>query len=353
MRRYLTLAVAAVLLTAGCASDDDSESASPANAPTASAGASADPAERIRVLASTDVYGDIASTIGGEHVEVSAIIDGDGADPHSYEATARDQLAVRNADLVIANGGHYDEFLTRLLDAADGERTVVTAVAEAGDENDHEGDHEGEDEHADASAEESAAPEADSAQDDSAQDDGHDHSAEGNEHVWYDLPAMSTLATSIGDALSEIDPSHGGEFQANAAQFRSGVADLMERQEMIREAHGGAAIAVTEPLPVLLLTDCGLLDQTPAEFSQSIEEGNDVPVRVLQDTLNLFGDGGVELLVYNEQTTGPQTERVRDAAEDAGVGIVGMTETLPEGEDYLSWMGQNLDALRAALDGAA
>jgi zinc/manganese transport system substrate-binding protein len=57
----------------------------------------------------------------------------------------------------------------------------------------------------------------------------------------------------------------------------------------------------------------------------------------------------VRALVYNEQTSGPETEQVLAAAQSAGVPVVPVTETLPEGEDYLGWMGANLDAVVAAL----
>jgi zinc/manganese transport system substrate-binding protein len=65
--------------------------------------------------------------------------------------------------------------------------------------------------------------------------------------------------------------------------------------------------------------------------------------------LSLFDDGSVALLAYNEQTSGPITEQVRTAAEDAGVAVVSLTETLPDGEDYISWMSGNLDAIKDAL----
>jgi len=54
-------------------------------------------------------------------------------------------------------------------------------------------------------------------------------------------------------------------------------------------------------------------------------------------------------LAYNEQTASPETERVRLAAEDAGLPVVSFTETLPEGADYIEWMTSNLDALSEAL----
>ena len=70
---------------------------------------------------------------------------------------------------------------------------------------------------------------------------------------------------------------------------------------------------------------------------------------VLRDVLALFADGTVRLLAYNEQTAGPETEQVLQAAEAAGVPVVSFAETLPEGADYISWMSANLEAISAAL----
>jgi zinc/manganese transport system substrate-binding protein len=68
---------------------------------------SAEP-EGIDVVASTNVYGDIARAVGGDKVNVTAIINKTSQDPHSYEATAQDRLVISKAELVIENGGGYD-----------------------------------------------------------------------------------------------------------------------------------------------------------------------------------------------------------------------------------------------------
>jgi zinc/manganese transport system substrate-binding protein len=55
------------------------------------------------------------------------------------------------------------------------------------------------------------------------------------------------------------------------------------------------------------------------------------------------------VLAYNAQTTGPETEKVLNAAKQNGIPVVPVTETLPAGKDYVGWMSANLDALGAAL----
>jgi zinc/manganese transport system substrate-binding protein len=264
----------------------------------------------VQVVASTNVYGDLARTIGGSRVEVTSVIDDPSADPHSYEASVRTQLAVSQADLVIENGGGYDDFMDTLLSATDARPTVLNAVEVSG---------------LDADA------------------------ADFNEHVWYDLAAMSELTGRVADALSEIDPDGAADYAASAAQLERGIAGLVAQEESARASTQGVGVAVTEPVPGHLLDALGAQDLTPAEFSAAIEEGGDVAPAVLRQTLDLFSAGQVRALVYNEQTSGPETEQVLDAARAAGVAVVPVTETLPGGEDYLSWMGANLDAVVAAL----
>jgi zinc/manganese transport system substrate-binding protein len=94
----------------------------------------------------------------------------------------------------------------------------------------------------------------------------------------------------------------------------------------------------------------GLTDVTPHEFTEAIEEDTDPPAAVLQETLALFSGDPVRALIVNAQTETPSTDQVRNAAQTAGVPVVEMTETLPEGSrDYVDWMGGQIDALAGAL----
>lgn len=269
----------------------------------------------IQVVASTNVYGDIASRIGGDLVEVSSIITSAAQDPHSYEASAQDQLALSEADLVIENGGGYDPFIDTLLDGSDNADVLVL----------------------DASNASGLLAEG-------------DESVEGfNEHVWYSFDAVDEIAHEIARDLGELDESDADVFEANYDAFAAELAVLHDRGRGMNTLTEGKSVAITEPVPVYLLEDVGLTNATPGEFSEAIEEGTDVAPAVLQETLDIFASGTVALLAYNEQTAGPETEQVRAAAEDADVPVVSLTETLPEGETYLDWMTANLDAIEAAL----
>jgi len=290
--------------------------------------------DALQVVASTDVYGSILGSVGGEHVSVRSIIDRPTQDPHSYEATARDRLAVSDAQLVVLNGGGYDSFMETLVaEEQVPEEDVLNAVEISGLDTGTE-DHA--DEHADDAAEESG---------DHA---GHSHGAF-NEHVWYSPQAMGLLAEAAAERLAELDPDNAEAFRANAADFGDGIDALLERLAALRPEAEGRDVAVTEPVPNYLLEDAGLHNVTPDDFTEAVEEGSDVPVAVLNDMEQLVRSGDLAFLAYNSQTASAQTETVRRAAEDAGVPVLDFSETLPEGEDYLQWMDANVESIEGVL----
>lgn len=302
MKVLLPVSLFALASLAACGSDPDPDSSDEAS-------------DVVTVVASTNVWGDVASAVGGDLVEVTSVITDSSQDPHGFEADADTLLAVSRADLVVANGGGYDDFIDTMVSSSESDAPVVEAFEVSGLEDE--------------------APEG----------------AEVNEHVWYDVPSVSEVAQSIATELGEVDPDHAETYTANAETFAAELAELTAAIDELRPTVEGTPIAITEPLPVYLAEALGLDDRTPAELAEAVEEGEDVPVAVIRETLALFEDGDADVLLYNDQTTTPVTDQVRTAAEGAGVPVVPVTELLPEGTDYVTWMRGNIDAVGAALSG--
>jgi zinc/manganese transport system substrate-binding protein len=285
----------------------------------------------LTVVASTNVYGSIASIIGGDQVTVTSIIDSAAQDPHSYEASAQDQLAISKADVVIENGGGYDPFIDTLVDAAgsdDVERVNVVDLSGLAPVED-------------ASVEEHEHTEGD--------DHAHEHIEGLNEHVWYDLATADALASTLAHTFSHLDEANASSYSENYTAFAEDLAELTASTDQLAAQFDGTGVALTEPVPQYLLEASGLHNLTPDDFSEAIEEGSDVSPASLRDTLALFSTDQVALLAYNEQTSSPETEQVRDAAEQNSVPVVSFAETLPDGEDYVSWMTKNITAITDAL----
>lgn len=144
------------------------------------------PAE-LSVLASTEIVGDIATEIAGEHIAVGIIIP-PGTDPHAFEPSPQDAARLEEADLILVNGLNLEEPLLPLLDAmgdhvasvSDGVETLV----------------------------------------------GEDHEGEADPHVWTNPLNVKIWADNIADALSKLDPDHAADYAANAAAYKAELDEL-------------------------------------------------------------------------------------------------------------------------------
>ncbi len=189
-RRLLALplvAGAAALALSGCA--------------TSSASGDASGDGTVRIVASTNVYGSIAQEIGGDDVEVTSILDDPSQDPHSFESSAKTQLAVSKADLLIENGGGYDDFMTTLAKASNTTADTINVVELSG------------------------------------LDQGGD--AEFNEHVFYDYPTMVKLVADLEQRLTKLDSAHADTFERNAKTLTTKLDDLESQTAAAKEEVDG------------------------------------------------------------------------------------------------------------------
>ncbi|MFD5226005.1 metal ABC transporter solute-binding protein, Zn/Mn family [Microbacterium sp. NPDC058342] len=326
MRKILTsaaLGAASVLVLAGCSTTPAAEGGD----------------EGIAVVASTNVYGSLAAQIGGDRVEVTSLIDSVAKDPHSYEATARDRLAVQKADLVIENGGGYDSFMTDLREGSDA--AVITAAEFSHDYPGADGDHahEHEDEHTDEHGHEHTD-----------EHEGHSHIEGFNEHVWFDVHTITHVVEQITADLSELDPEGASDFTAAADDLTGELTALEGDLDALHEQYEAQKVFITEPLPGLLAASAGLDDVAPDGFAAAVEEGNDVAPAILLDALDIIEAGDLRAVLTTAQTGGSETTRVIDAAKQADIPVVTFSELLDADQSYAEWMRSAIDDLETALE---
>ena len=284
---------------------------------------------KITVVTSTRVWAEITELLAGEWVEVASIVP-NGQDPHSYQASARDQLLISEAELVIANGGGYDDFMDQLVSAADVDQVFLKLV---------EGDevHSGEEAHEEGEA--------------------HEHSD--NEHIWYDFDLTLDAAELIVDAIAELRPEAFESVTAGFDFFTSEVANLEVRLEALREKAIGLAFVAPEGVANLLLERAGFENLTPADLADAIEEDREVSLAAITQAESLLSNRVAELLVINISSTPDSvTERLIAAAEAGNREVVRVSETgfldLGDGSpieelSYLDWMAWVLDQLQEAI----
>ncbi len=301
------LGAVSALALAGCSATDTSDASS----------SSSSSGDTIAVVASTDVYGQIAETVGGDHVEVTSLIASFSQDPHDFEASAADQLSVKNAQLLIENGGGYDPFLDSLIESAGSDAPVISAVESSSEW---------------------------------AGDDPTEAVEGFNEHVFYDIDAMAKVADEIAAQLGTIDPTDADVFTANAQQFADDLASSVQPiLDEVSASYAGDEIFVTEPVPLYLAEDAGLVNVTPDAFSEAVEEGDDVPPATLLEATTLISSGDVKIVFVNSQAAGAETTSVEDTAATADVPVIKASELLPDGDTYVSWMTDMATQIKDAL----
>lgn len=343
MRRppvLLALLSASGLVLAGCGGDSDAASSDGGTT----------------VVTSTNVYASLVEEVAGDAVDVIPIIDDAAQDPHEYEATARDQLELSRADVIVMNGGGYDSFMTTMLEAIDEEPDVIDAVAAsdlpgaeeaAANGHDHDHAHDHEEEPDDDSGDHADGAHGGDAHDEEGHDHAHDHGSF-NEHVWYSVPTMIAVVDEIESHLAETTPDSAEALTANADEVRGQLTELDDRISDLAASHDGENAAVTEPVALRLFDDLGLTNVVPDQFVSAVEMGSEVsPIAVQEATEAL--DDDVRVFAYNTQTSGPAAEELRGQADGLGIPVVEVTETMPEGTDYVTWMTETVDAVEQAI----
>lgn len=279
------------------------------------------------IVATTNVWANVAEQIAGDNFVVTALITDPAQDPHSFEASARDQLAVSESSIFIMNGGGYDKFADVLATAAKVDPLNVYELhegehgAEHSEEHSEEGEHSGEVGH----------------------EEGHAH--DGSDHIWYDLHVAELTAELLASKMSELQPENAAEFTANAESF---IADIAALEERVAAFGANLSYFEAHPLATLLLKELGFTNLTPEGFAEAEEAGLEPSVKIMNDATALIEQNQIDFLAVNRQVTSPSLERLKTLAEQKQIAVLTFDELLGEGQSYQAWFAALLTELEAA-----
>ena len=88
--------------------------------------------DRPRIVATTNILGDVTREIVGDEADVTVLMKPD-ADPHSFGLSARQAAELEHADLVVFNGLGLEENVLRHVEAADDAGVATLEVGKAVD----------------------------------------------------------------------------------------------------------------------------------------------------------------------------------------------------------------------------
>ncbi|NND84121.1 MAG: metal ABC transporter substrate-binding protein, partial [Acidimicrobiia bacterium] len=185
-------------------------------------GGSDAPDDRLSVVVTTTIWGDIVSNVAGDGASVEVLFP-IGADPHDYQLSAAQAAAMESADLVVVNGLALEEGILDVIEGLEDDGANVLEVAalldpiplgeggHAHDDHDEEGEHAGEAAECD--------PEAghDDHDEEAMAEDEHEHPGGScDPHIWMDPLRIADAAELIAEELAALDSSVDWAVRASA-----------------------------------------------------------------------------------------------------------------------------------------
>lgn len=259
----------------------------------------------IRVVTSLNFYGEVAKAVAGDHGTVTSFINSSAVELHEFQPTTKQAKQVAIANVAIENGLGYDAWMSKMVKADSKNKITLINVGEQ------------------------VAKEKDGA----------------NEHVWYRPATMSALATTLAKQFSKLDPDHKADYEKNAKAYQ---AKLQKLDKVIAQAKQNVGdnrlVDVSEPVFDYALENLGyqINDQ---HFEKAVEDDSDPSPRDIQQIQDDITNHRITFFVNNSQESGKTVENLVKLAKENNVPVLNVTESEPDGEDYVSWMTKQYQAL--------
>ncbi len=168
-----------------------------------------DDASKPLVVSSTTVLDDLVFQIAHDTVDRNLLV-GPGGDPHDYEPTTGDQVAVEEADLVVLNGFGHEPMIERMVESVDKSEDRVLVPTTGLDPV-----YVAEGAWVEEVREEAEDP-----------DDVPDQIPD--PHLWMTIPNAMVYVDNIRDQLIELFPENEALYRANAAEYKAKL-ELVDR----------------------------------------------------------------------------------------------------------------------------
>lgn len=246
---------------------------------------------KIQAVATTNFYGELEQAVLKDHGQVYSIIDSANVDPHEYDLTIKPTQKIKDSDLVLSNGVGYDTWVTKVTSKR--HITVGEDIA---------------------------------------------HISPGaNEHLWYRPDLMKKVTLKLAAEFSQIQPQHRAAFYANAKAYNQQLSQLTDLLATIKRHNQGGKVAVSEPVFDYALATMGykVINQ---HFAQAIEEGTDPSYDDIAQLQADIRHHRIAFFVENTQSDAPVINQLVKLCHQYHVPVVQVTETVPAGKNYLSWM---------------
>ena len=279
------------------------------------------------------VYDWVMNVLGEKEssFDVTLLLDS-GVDMHSYQPTVDDIMKISDADLFIYIGGESDIWVQDAIkEAVNGDMVSLNLMEELGNRV--------RDEQTVSGMQSEEIENEENAKD---------------EHIWLSLKNASVLTEKIGQTLKEIDGDSSDIYDANTLSYVKSLKELDKKYEDTVKTSDKNTLVFGDRFPFIYMTEDYSLEyyaafpgcsaETEASFETVTFLADKVDELDLKSVIALDGsDQKIARTIIENTKTKDQSIVIMDSMQS----VTG--QDIENGENYLSVMEKNLEALKEAL----
>lgn len=284
---------------------------------------------KLKVYTSFYPIYDFTSKIGGDKIEVTNIVP-TGTEPHDWEPTPKDMQAIANADMLVYNGLGMEHWVEKVTNAVGNDKLVLVESSNGINLiTEHTDDHKEEEEH--------------------FGEDGHNHDHDTDPHVWTSIRNAITQMENIKNALCEADSENAAYYEENFNKYKLEFEALDKEFESFIASCEKKDIIVAHDAFSYLCKDYGL---NQIAINGLSAEAEPEPSR-MAEIVEFARENDIKVIFF-EELVSPKVAQTIAKEIGAETMVLNPLEGLSDeevvsGDDYLSVMRKNLEAIKKAL----
>lgn len=258
-----------------------------------------DRTDKLLIVTSFHAMHEFTSAIAGDRAEIQTLIQA-GAEPHSWEPTARDMTMLSGADLFVCSGVGMEPFARSLVDASGNDNLVWLEASK------------------------------------------DIELLSGDPHVWLDPRNAVTQHEAICEALCALDPDNSDYYTQNMADVKARLEALHQDFSLAAAEFGTRDLVVSHAAFGYLCSAYGL-NQVAISGLSSEEEPSP---QQMAEAVQFISSNGIRSIFTVEHAS----EKVMETLSAAtGASVYTLTPFESSDSDYLTAMRENLENLKEAL----
>lgn len=291
-----------------------------------------DSSDRLSIVTSIFPYYDFVREIAGDKADIRLLLQ-PGNEPHTYEPSPSDIVAIENCDIFIYNGGESDQWVEDILGTSENKNLKHLRMMDyvntfCADEYKTE-HHHFEEEH----------------------NQSEEHHHEVDEHIWTSVRNAITLSNVIAGTLAEVDASFADYYRENVEKYIYKLKEIDDEISLAVEKSTKNMLIFGDRFPFLYFASDYNLDYESAFPGCSSE--TEPSILTVTHLIDYVRENKIPMVFYLEFSNGKIAKLI---SEDTGAKTMRFSschnvakDEFEKGCSYISLMTENVKALKEAL----